>query len=280
MFNKENTIFIGSEESTLGNEWLLVRNKYFYNIIPDFKEYENTYYNTQLKNCGIVGGNINIISEFIDDMSELLLKGNVEEDTVDMSITNYLIHTKYKDKHIFGYPLNTKFSFNELPKELIFCEVGVFKGDFSKIIFNNCQPKELHLIDIFEGYTGSGNKDGENVENIFLEPEYEKLKIYFENNKNVKLIKGYSFDILSTYIDNYFDIIYIDADHSYDVVKKDLELSYFKVKDGGYISGHDYNEHSFPGVFKAVNEFCDKYNLIIEAISEDILPTYLIKNKK
>jgi hypothetical protein len=110
--NKEN-IFIGSEESILENEWLLVRNKYFYNIIPDFKEYENTYYDIQLKNCGIVGGNINIVSEFIDDMSDLLLNGNVEEDTVDMSITNYLIHTKYKDKHIFGYPLNTKFNFDE-----------------------------------------------------------------------------------------------------------------------------------------------------------------------
>ena len=36
-------------------------------------------------------------------------------------------------------------------KGLIIAELGVFEGEFSKNIFNICQPKKLFLVDLFEG---------------------------------------------------------------------------------------------------------------------------------
>ena len=145
---------------------------------------------------------------------------------------------------------------NFLGKDLIIAEIGVFKGEFSKFIFENLNPKELFLVDIFEGYVGSGDKDGNNMQFTNLEKEYESLISYFSQNKNVTIIKENSKNFISLLDDEFLDLIYIDGDHDYDGVKNDLNLSYDKIKNGGYICGHDYVSPRFEGVVRAVNEFC------------------------
>jgi hypothetical protein len=72
--------------------------------------------------------------------------------------------------------------------------------------------------------------------------------------------------------------MYIDADHTYDSVKNDLEICKKKTKINGIISGHDYDNNKFPGVVRAVNEFCSKYNLNIFALTQDGCPTFGIIN--
>jgi hypothetical protein len=114
---KPDTILIGTEECNLTNCWLTERNGYFYDIIKDFKEYEINNAALQLNNCGIVGGNFDIMKSFVNDVADILLLGNVEKDTVDMSVTNYLIHTKYKDKFFCGHPFNTRFRHDEVNSE-------------------------------------------------------------------------------------------------------------------------------------------------------------------
>lgn len=167
-----------------------------------------------------------------------------------------------------------------LPKETNVAELGVFKGDFSKEIESILSPKNLYLIDIFEGGMGSGDKDGNNMQFINLDDYYLSLSNYFENKKNVFLMKGLTIDVMRNFEDNFLDIVYIDASHEYVDVKNDLETSYQKVKSGGFILGHDYEINRFPGVVKAVNEFCEEHDLEISAITEDGLPSFLIKLKK
>lgn len=166
-----------------------------------------------------------------------------------------------------------------LPKNCIIAEIGVFKGEFSKKIYDIITPKELHLIDIFEGQMCSGDKDGNNIIWINLDIEYEKLKNDLQNFSNIFLHKGYSYNILNNFVNEYFDVIYIDADHNYESVKKDLELSYLKIKNNGYICGHDYG-HMFPGVIQAVNEFCNGKKIFISYLTEDGCPSYCIKVNK
>jgi len=55
-----------------------------------------------------------------------------------------------------------------LPKGLIWAELGVFEGEFSKKIFELAKPKELHLIDIFPSSMISGDKDGKNIKTLDL----------------------------------------------------------------------------------------------------------------
>lgn len=173
--------------------------------------------------------------------------------------------------------LNTRSDLLKLiPKQSIVGEIGVFKGDFSKIIFDIIKPQKLHLIDLFEGTTMSGNKDGQNIIYTDLAKEYELLSNYFINYNNVILHKGNSKNILKTFPNYYFDFLYIDGDHSYNGVYSDLELSLSKVKQYGCIGGHDYHKHSFPDVYSAVNDFCHKYSLQINYIAQDLLPSYII----
>lgn len=164
-----------------------------------------------------------------------------------------------------------------LPKQKKICEIGVFKGDFSKILFQKLNPEELHLIDIFEGRMCSGDENGNNIIWVNLDEWYENIKLFFEKDKNVFLHKGKSVNVLNKFEDEYFDMIYIDGDHSYNGVKSDLDLSFKKVKSGGVICGHDYTKHMFEGVVKAVDEFCEEKKLSINYLTKDGCPTFCIK---
>jgi predicted O-methyltransferase YrrM len=61
--------------------------------------------------------------------------------------------------------------------------------------------------------------------------------------------------------DGSLDLIFLDADHSYEAVKTDIDAWARKVRDGGFIGGHDY-QLDHPGVIRAVNEsYGDKVTL-------------------
>lgn len=60
--------------------------------------------------------------------------------------------------------------------------------------------------------------------------------------------------------DLYFDVVFIDGDHSYEAVTSDLNW-YHRMREGGIILLHDADTASFPGVRKAIDDFCNKNNL-------------------
>lgn len=155
-------------------------------------------------------------------------------------------------------------------------EVGVFKGEYSKELIKKFSPKKIYLVDIFEGYVKSGDKDGINYQTVNLNDEFIKLKKEYETNPSVNIIKSDSKSFLKQLSDETIDLIYIDGDHSYEAVKNDLQLSFSKVKNNGYICGHDYIEPRFSGVVRAVNEFCEENNLTIKYITNDGCPSYCI----
>lgn len=163
-----------------------------------------------------------------------------------------------------------------LPKNSIGAEIGVFKGEFSRIILQIINPQLFYLIDPWEGKIESGDKNGNNI-------EYIDGNSYYINNiikeflflPQIKILKHYS-HIINSFPNNYLDWIYIDGAHDYNTVKHDLTSSYPKIKQGGYIMGHDYTTNMFPGLVRAVDEFCLEYNLSIKYLTEDGCPSYLI----
>ena len=58
---------------------------------------------------------------------------------------------------------------------------------------------------------------------------------------NIDIIQDTSEHSIVRYDDKSLDFVYIDGDHSFDVVRRDIELYMPKIKDGGIISGDDYN---------------------------------------
>jgi hypothetical protein len=166
-----------------------------------------------------------------------------------------------------------------LPKNMKIAELGIFKGEFSKIILEKLLPSEFFLVDLFPEEMYSGDKDGKNIVLANLNEMYDQIVEEFNQFEHVKVIKSYTSDFLNSLEDGYLDAVYIDADHSYEAVRADLNLSYKKVKKGGIIMGHDYTNHMFPGVVKSVNEFCGNFDLKISFLTEDGCPTYVIFNE-
>jgi hypothetical protein len=166
-----------------------------------------------------------------------------------------------------------------LPKGMKIAELGIFKAEFSKIILEKLSPSELFLVDLFPKEMYSGDMNGNNIVLANLDDMYPEIVSQFSSYKNIKIIKSYSSDFLNSLDDGYLDAVYIDADHSYEGVKLDLNLSLKKIKKGGIIMGHDYTPNMFPGVVRAVDEFCKKYNLKIDVLTKDGCPTYLIPLK-
>jgi hypothetical protein len=173
-----------------------------------------------------------------------------------------------------------------LPKKMVICELGVLKGEFSEKILTTCEPIELVLIDTWNGEIGSGDENGNNFKLYDGDELFNLVKTKFSSNSNVKIIKGKTDKILD-FPNSYFDIIYIDADHSYEGVKSDLLNSFLKIKNDGYIMGHDYdvnklktnNNYDF-GVKRAVTEFCNEYNQELNSVSMDGCTSFSIKIKK
>lgn len=162
-------------------------------------------------------------------------------------------------------------------KNLKIAELGVFRGEFSKIIYNICKPSKLYLVDLYNGIFTSGDKDGKNYQTVNLEDEMYRIQSEFSNDSSVEVIKESTIEFLSKLTDGYLDMVYIDADHSYSGVMDDLELSYKKVKVGGYICGHDYIQNT--ACENAVNQFCSNKNLEIEYLTKDGCPSFCIIKK-
>ena len=104
----KNRIYTGNQVETINCKWMKYR---FEEVLQcqTLIEFMNDYAKKPLFNCGIIGGCIDIVQPLIQDMVELLDKYNITTHTVDMNILNYLVYTKYYNKIITGYPINTKF---------------------------------------------------------------------------------------------------------------------------------------------------------------------------
>jgi hypothetical protein len=163
---------------------------------------------------------------------------------------------------------------NKLPENPICCEIGVYQGGFSEVIYDILKPKKLYLIDPFENM----------VDPITNEEFYPELNwhrtVYSEgclehvnnllsegiNNNTVIIDKNLSTNAVNNYEDGFFDFIYIDACHLYESAYWDIVNYFPKLKSGGIMSGHDYIDMPSFGVKRAVNEFCHNYNYEIEIL--------------
>lgn len=114
-------------------------------------------------------------------------------------------------------------------------EVGCFSGVSSSVISLHC--KELYCVD---PWSWDAVKQAEKMfDNVLKE------------HTNINKVKMESVKAANTYDDNFFDFIYIDADHTYDAVVSDIKAWKNKIKDGGYIAGHD---SYMPEVIQAVRD--------------------------
>ncbi len=182
--------------------------------------------------------------------------------------------------------INRAITFDNTP---VIGEIGIFKGDYAKFLIETYRPKEMHLFDLFReaGQMGSGDVDGNHMVVTTGAELYQVVTEMFSANQAVTFHEGDSKKTVPKMPDDYFDLMYIDGDHSYEGCLADLRNSYLKVKDGGWIAGHDFAVNLKKcetwwefGVRKAVSEFCKEKNLKVNALFLDGCVSYAIQVHK
>jgi hypothetical protein len=155
------------------------------------------------------------------------------------------------------------------------CELGVFEGDFSKILIDSKKFDLFYIVDIFSGTAMNFGKVYHDA-SLLQKVIEEKFKEY----NNIKIIKNDSLTFLKSVQNNYFDFIYIDTIHSYEQTIQELNEAYRVTRSGGLVCGHDYNIKEFPGVCKAVAEFCTKHSLTYRTTNQDYYESFIITISK
>ena len=168
-----------------------------------------------------------------------------------------------------------------IPTHGIIAELGVFKGDFSARLLDICEPRELHLIDKWQGFTTSADQDGRN--GVALRDAitaYETLRERYADDERIWLHRAQTAKI-AEFPAGYFDFVYVDADHSYDGCLQDLLNSAEKVKQCGFLGGHDYDSPywDLAGVTRAVNNFLrwhSEWQMVARTL-KDGCPSFLLQ---
>lgn len=143
-------------------------------------------------------------------------------------------------------------------------ELGVYRGDFAKIINELFPDRKLYLFDTFEGFDrhdvsvehaqaySSGKQD---FSQTSIELILKKMR-----NPGTCVIKKGRFPESAAGVDDTFAFVSIDAD-LYAPIYEGLRFFYPRLNPGGYIFVHDYNNDEYKGARTAVLQFCTEQKI-------------------
>lgn len=207
----------------------------------------------------------------------------IKEQILDLGVPEYKIIDKYVElptQARIEYLRNIAEILKENNVNGACAEVGVYQGDFAKIINEVFFDKKLYLFDTFYGLpredSNHDNKKGYSTaqsghfSNTSEQIVLKKMK-YVDN---CIICKGY-FPDTTTDIDETFCFVNLDAD-LYKPTMEGLKYFYPRMENGGVILIHDYFSTAFKGVKDAVKEFCNINNIKYMPIG-DTLSVAIIK---
>lgn len=157
-------------------------------------------------------------------------------------------------------------------------EIGVHRGECSGHLLQLHPGLKLYMIDMWspDTYKGKGDDAATEPYRKIYEKECDlnrkKAIEAVEPYKDRAIIIQSSSIIASAFFDdNSLDFVFIDGAHDEESVSDDIECWSKKIKNNGWIIGHDYS--NFEGVKKAVDKI---FNNII--IDEDYTWSVQLKN--
>ena len=157
-------------------------------------------------------------------------------------------------------------------KDLYVLEIGVHKGDFSKQLANNLDPKKLILVDPWIAYDDKVYSNSwygkSSISNQVIQDQYFlDIKKYFENEIRLETVEVHRKTSDDFFHQNQlkFDLIYIDGNHLFDFVVRDITNSLNFINRDGIIVLDDYGVAGWwnDGITKAVNFFKKKKSIKI-----------------
>jgi O-methyltransferase len=178
----------------------------------------------------------------------------------------YLQRKRNIDSNYFDYiRLSTLelISFEIKKKNLVgnVAELGVYKGKFARYINQFFPDRKLYLFDTFEGFdkrdtTKEKSKNYSLGTQDFSDTSVSLVLKQMPFAANCIPVKGF-FPESAKGIDDSFVLVSLDAD-LYDPIYAGLNFFFPKLVKGGYLLIHDFNNDSYKGARKAVEQFCSE----------------------
>jgi O-methyltransferase len=140
----------------------------------------------------------------------------------------------------------------------VVAELGVFQGDFAKIINRVFPDRKLYLFDTFEGFSEKDIDTEKNINVNSKQHDFSNTSIDMVLKKmaypeNIIIKKGY-FPETAEGLEETFVFVSLDAD-LYEPLYNGLKYFYPRLQIGGYIMIHDYNNIEYTGAKEAVKQF-------------------------
>lgn len=137
----------------------------------------------------------------------------------------------------------------------------MYRGDFAALLNRVFPDRPLYLFDTFSGFDKT---------ELAHEGDHTHTKDF--SNTSIDLVMGKMthpgrclvrtgvFPKTTDGISDQFVFVSIDAD-LFDPTYAGLRFFFPKLVRGGYIFIHDFNNHDWPGVAKAVRQYCSENEL-------------------
>lgn len=138
------------------------------------------------------------------------------------------VHPRGMNTHFFGFIDFLKY----IGYRENYLEIGTFKGEAISMVAASGFFKNISTIDVW------------NHGRIDILEEFDNINYYI----------GSSDDCIDDFEDGSLDVVYIDGHHSYEQVTKDIQNYLPKLKNDGFMAGHDYHLGAWPEVVGAIHE--------------------------
>ena len=157
--------------------------------------------------------------------------------------------------------LATIFNKYEILKNFEGAEIGTKHGSCAFQLLKLFPKLKLYCIDPYEPYhDDKGKKITAATQSERLGVALNHLRPYLDKGR-VQLIRRYSVEAANLFPKRSLDFVFIDAKHTYEAVKEDISSWEPIIREGGLISGHDYE---MPEIRKAVDGYAAEANKWIE----------------
>ncbi len=163
-------------------------------------------------------------------------------------------------------------------------ELGVYRGDFAKVINTVFPDRKLYLFDTFEGFPEEDmNYETENhlllnTVGKLSNTSVEYVMSRMPHPERCVIRKGYFPETAAGLEEERYAFVNIDVD-LYKPILAGLEYFWPRMAENGYIFVHDYFSFSYAGTKKAIEEFSERYHAGFTPIGDTLSVAFVKKGR-
>jgi O-methyltransferase len=155
-------------------------------------------------------------------------------------------------------------------------ELGVYRGEFARLINIAFPRRKLYLFDTFSGFDNEQVREDREKENVktdlvqrrlFSDTSVEIVLSKMKYRENCIVFPGVFPESAIECMERSFAFVSLDCD-LYRPIYEGLRYFYPKLSSGGYIFIHDYNNESYAGAKQAVRQFAEEAGVAYFPLSD------------